>query len=207
MVAKWIVFEIITFVAVFAVSTLIYKYIRKVSWMDAAKYGAVFSIVYCVGYYLLSHYFLGETSKHSNSCENGIVVFDQSGNYQGCVEVNVKPPLREFYLSLRKNPQAWIPNPAVNYCKALGYEVETITTENGSVSYCIFPDGSKCPAWSFLAGECGKEWTFCKRYLNGMIVGSKPCSVSTKCAICKVKLDKERECLDWFLAAGYCRIR
>ena len=62
--------------------------------------------------------------------------------------------------------QAGMPNPADVYCIELGYQVETITEENGGqYSVCVFPDGNTCDAWKFLEGTCGEEYSYCA--LNG----------------------------------------
>ena len=50
-----------------------------------------------------------------------------------------------------------IGNPAAAYCKALGYQYEV---RNG-IGYCILPDGDSCEEWSFYAGKCGREYSYC----------------------------------------------
>jgi putative hemolysin len=60
--------------------------------------------------------------------------------------------------------EAGMPNPAVVYCSELGYEVETITEEDGGqYSVCIFSDVSSCDAWQFLKGTCGEEYSYCAK--------------------------------------------
>ncbi len=138
-------------------------------------------------------------------CKDGIIITGLK-DFRGCnlppycfKSVSMKPPLKKM------NNSAMISNPAAVYCEALGYKFKILNEEKGQRGYCIFPDNSNCTAWSFFAGECGKEWSYCERYLGGKIIGYKPCSVSTKCAVCKVKLDTTRECLEWNLVRGFCR--
>ena len=50
-----------------------------------------------------------------------------------------------------------ISNPAAAYCIALGYRYEI---KNGT-GYCIFPNGDSCEEWSFYAGKCGREYSYC----------------------------------------------
>ncbi|MEE4195673.1 MAG: DUF333 domain-containing protein [Anaerolineae bacterium] len=52
-------------------------------------------------------------------------------------------------------------NPASVYCQGLGYTEESVERNGGTDSDCIFPDGSRCSTWDFLAGRCGQEYTFC----------------------------------------------
>jgi len=56
-----------------------------------------------------------------------------------------------------------IPNPASFYCQEMGYELELRETDAGTEGICIFPNGSECEEWEFLAGGCSIEWTYCQR--------------------------------------------
>ena len=53
-------------------------------------------------------------------------------------------------------------NPAAVYCENLGYTMETVTRQGGEDADCIFPDGSRCAQWDFLAGRCGQEFSNCQ---------------------------------------------
>ena len=53
-------------------------------------------------------------------------------------------------------------NPAAVYCENLGYAMESVTRDGGEDADCIFPDGSRCAQWDFLAGRCGQEFSFCE---------------------------------------------
>ena len=53
-------------------------------------------------------------------------------------------------------------NPSAVYCEGLGYSMENVTREGGQDADCLFPDGSRCAAWDFLAGRCGTEFSFCE---------------------------------------------
>ena len=61
---------------------------------------------------------------------------------------------------------AGIANPASVYCEGLGFELELRTTEAGTTGICIFPDGSECDEWDFLAGRCGQEHSYCLQQGN-----------------------------------------
>lgn len=52
-------------------------------------------------------------------------------------------------------------NPGGTYCAMLGYEPGTQETEEGQVTICTFPNGTICDSWDFLAGECGKDFSYC----------------------------------------------
>jgi len=47
-----------------------------------------------------------------------------------------------------------LPNPASAYCEEQGYTVELRTGSNGTIGYCIFPDGTECEEWAFFRGGC-----------------------------------------------------
>lgn len=49
------------------------------------------------------------------------------------------------------------------YCDVLGYKREGVEKPAGQSEICIFPDKSECEAWSFFTGECGQEWSYCRR--------------------------------------------
>jgi len=55
-------------------------------------------------------------------------------------------------------------NPAAVYCVGLGYTMENVTRDGGQDADCIFPNGSRCGQWDFLAGRCGQEFTFCSMH-------------------------------------------
>ena len=54
-------------------------------------------------------------------------------------------------------------NPAATYCKELGYQYRTAQTNKGEQGICVFPDGGECEEWTFLAGKCGKERSYCAK--------------------------------------------
>ena len=58
-------------------------------------------------------------------------------------------------------PTTGLVNPASVYCKGLGFEEETREGDLGQYGVCLFPDGSECDTWGFLAGRCGQEHTYC----------------------------------------------
>jgi C1A family cysteine protease len=66
---------------------------------------------------------------------------------------------------------AGMPNPAAVYCSELGYQVKTITQDDGGqYSVCVFPDGNICDAWQFLEGKCGEEYSYCAINGYGQII-------------------------------------
>lgn len=52
-------------------------------------------------------------------------------------------------------------NPASVYCQGLGFKEETRQNAAGEYGVCIFPDGTECDTWDFLAGRCGQEHSYC----------------------------------------------
>ncbi|UCF62346.1 MAG: DUF333 domain-containing protein [Anaerolineaceae bacterium] len=54
-----------------------------------------------------------------------------------------------------------LPSPAAIYCEGLGYTLENRPYGEGMDAVCIFPDGNECWQWDFMAGRCGKEYTYC----------------------------------------------
>jgi putative hemolysin len=70
-------------------------------------------------------------------------------------------------------------NPASVYCEGLGYELELRTDDTGSYGVCIFPDGSECDEWDFLAGRCGQENTYCAQ--QGFVIEAEEESNIGKC--------------------------
>jgi putative hemolysin len=59
------------------------------------------------------------------------------------------------------DPLAGLANPASVYCQGLGYDEETREGEMGQYGACLFPDGSECDTWDFLAGRCGQQHSYC----------------------------------------------
>jgi putative hemolysin len=70
-------------------------------------------------------------------------------------------------------------NPASVYCEGLGYELELRSDETGSYGVCIFPDGSECEEWDFLAGRCGQEHSYCAQ--QGFLIEAEEESNIGKC--------------------------
>jgi C1A family cysteine protease len=54
-------------------------------------------------------------------------------------------------------------NPAAVYCSELGYEYRVVDGTEGQRGVCVFPEGSECDEWGFLAGECGQAYSYCAR--------------------------------------------
>ena len=52
-------------------------------------------------------------------------------------------------------------NPASEYCQGLGFDEETREGNDGQYGVCIFPNGSECDSWDFLAGRCGQVNSYC----------------------------------------------
>ena len=58
-------------------------------------------------------------------------------------------------------PMTGLANPASVYCQGLDFEEETRENELGQYGVCLFPDGTECDTWDFLAGRCGQEHSYC----------------------------------------------
>jgi putative hemolysin len=58
---------------------------------------------------------------------------------------------------------AGLANPAAVYCEGLGYTMETVERNGGEDADCVFPDGSRCAQWDFLAGRCGQAFSYCEQ--------------------------------------------
>lgn len=74
---------------------------------------------------------------------------------------------------------AALANPASVYCEGLGYELELRTDDTGSYGVCIFPDGSECDEWDFIAGRCGQEHSYCVQ--QGFVLEAEAESNIGKC--------------------------
>lgn len=82
-------------------------------------------------------------------------------------------------------PAYGVPNPETALCNVLGYKVESRSWDGGGGWACVFTDGSFCPAWSFLYGECGTEWTVCEKNGGKITVSQGSCPLSSdRCALC-----------------------
>ncbi|HDI73137.1 MAG: hypothetical protein DRO76_02810 [Candidatus Altiarchaeales archaeon] len=89
-----------------------------------------------------------------------------------------------------------VPNPAVVYCKDLGYNYE-----NGT---CIFPDGSECKMWDFYRGKCGQKFTFCEQ--QGFKIENRIDNMGTWIAEYAVCIfDDGSECLEQDYFEGKCK--
>ncbi len=87
-------------------------------------------------------------------------------------------------------------NPAMVYCRALGYRYEIVN----NTGYCIFPDGNKADAWKFLLGEEGQNYSYCSLmgYEQKVVSDSKKCQkfLSEKCMVCILPNGTEVEVTD-----------
>ena len=54
-------------------------------------------------------------------------------------------------------------NPAAVYCRALGYPVEIVKTEDGERTVCVLPDGERVDAWAFYRGEVAEAYSWAER--------------------------------------------
>lgn len=54
-------------------------------------------------------------------------------------------------------------NPAAVYCTAMGYKYTTEKNKYGVAGVCVFPDGKKADAWSFLLGKTSVEKNYCAK--------------------------------------------
>ena len=91
-------------------------------------------------------------------------------------------------------------NPSLVYCKKMGYEFTVKETVVGEMGICKFSETESCPAWDFLTGNCGKEYSYCKKegYELKTIsaVDSRKCLTvpfSPQCAVCVLEDEEEVE--------------
>ena len=79
-------------------------------------------------------------------------------------------------------------NPSAVYCEKMGYKFVIEKTEAGQIGVCKFSETESCPAWDFLTGKCGKEYSYCKQkgYEIKTISDSEKCHIlfSSECAVC-----------------------
>ncbi len=62
-----------------------------------------------------------------------------------------------------EDPFIGMPNPASFYCQEMGYGLDMRENDQGTEGICVFPNGTECEEWEFLAGGCANEWSFCQR--------------------------------------------
>lgn len=105
-----------------------------------------------------------------------VLAFEKSVNY-------LKPP----------------PNPSAAYCEGLGYEFIIKETEEGEIGICKFSENMQVPAWEFLRGEDGLEYSYCHQASYEMRVIDNPekCGFAYKpghgCLACVLKDGMEVE--------------
>lgn len=66
-------------------------------------------------------------------------------------------------------------NPASVYCEKLGY------TNKLEDELCVFPDGTSCPQFKFLSGECSPERSYCN--VHGGTVAPQKDSYTGICTV------------------------
>lgn len=84
----------------------------------------------------------------------------------GAAEPAAEEPVEEAAEDSAEDPDegdASLANPAAVYCEGLGHEMEARATAAGADAACVFPDGSECGQWDFLAGRCGQEQSYCQQ--------------------------------------------
>lgn len=95
------------------------------------------------------------------------------------------PPAAEANLSGCDGNTPGMANPAAIYCAQLGYEYRIVDRTDGQHGVCVFPDGSECDEWGFLAGKCGQGYSYCARQGYGLTTktdGKNP--FSTEYSVC-----------------------
>jgi putative hemolysin len=93
-------------------------------------------------------------------------------------------------------PQAAaVRDPSAVYCLALGYDYQIRQTAAGQVGYCLLPGGNMVDAWEFLAGNEGKEYSYCSRqgYRQKTLSDSTSCIWSRDCLVCVLPDGREVE--------------
>jgi putative hemolysin len=89
-------------------------------------------------------------------------------------------------------------NPASVYCQGLGFTEETRENELGQYGVCIFPDGSECDTWDFLAGRCGQEHSYC-------VQQGYELQVNENSNIATCIFDDESTCSEYLYFEGECQ--
>ncbi|RLJ01790.1 MAG: hypothetical protein DRP11_03860 [Candidatus Aenigmatarchaeota archaeon] len=88
-------------------------------------------------------------------------------------------------------------NPAAIYCKEMGYTMYIEETEAGEIGMCRISETISCPAWEFLTGTCGEEYSYCKKMGYGIktVNDTNKCSniPLSRCAVCVLEDGKEVE--------------
>lgn len=66
-----------------------------------------------------------------------------------------QPPVVVEPVPPSPGPVIGLPNPASVYCTTHGGQNQTKKDDAGNeYGVCLFPDGTSCPDWEYLAGEC-----------------------------------------------------
>jgi putative hemolysin len=82
--------------------------------------------------------------------------------------IGPRPPAAEADLSGCDGNKPGVANPAAIYCDDLGYEYRVVDSTEGQHGVCVFPDGSECDEWGFLAGKCGQAYSYCAKQGYGL---------------------------------------
>lgn len=91
------------------------------------------------------------------------------------------------------------PNPSAAYCENLGYEFIIEKTPEGELGICKFSKNKQVPAWEFLRGEDGQEYSYCNQagYEMKVIDDPEKCGFTYKpghgCLACVLKDGTEVE--------------
>ena len=96
------------------------------------------------------------------------------------------------------SPSVGLANPASVYCQGLGFEEETRENGYGQYGVCIFPDGTECDTWDFLAGRCGVKHSYCVRK-GFKLQASKDTSIGT------CLFDDGSTCNEYLYYDGKCK--
>lgn len=96
----------------------------------------------------------------------------------------------------QKTTQTSVANPASVYCQSLGYTEEIRQNSSGQYGVCIFPDGSECNSWDFLAGRCGQGFSYCAQqgYTLNISEGNIALCVFDDGSTCNEYLYSQGEC-------------
>lgn len=105
---------------------------------------------------------------------------------------------QEPELPAETEPLPSLANPASVYCQGLDYQEENREDEAGQYGVCIFPDGSECDSWDFLAGRCGQEHSYCVQ--QGFEIESNPESNIATCVF-----DDGTTCNEFEYFQGECK--
>ncbi len=95
-------------------------------------------------------------------------------------------------------------DPSATYCNKLGYQWETLETEEGYAGACILPDETIVDAWDFLRGKEKAEYSYCalQGYDYETVYADDRCDkiFSEECLLCILPDGTKKEVMTLMIA-------